>query len=98
MTKLISGIVGVIAILSALFGVYSYMDTKYALAAELNEIKKRLDYKITTDQLNSTQERIWRLEDRAQGKRMDSITNEEYRKLQSQKEQLNQQIKVLEKK
>jgi hypothetical protein len=66
---------------------------KYALAEELKQTNKRLDQKIMSDQLNNVQQRIWLLEDRNKGKKMDTTVSEEYRALQEQKRELTEQLK-----
>ncbi len=75
-----------------LVGLHNYME-KYALAEELKQTNKRLDQKIMSDQLNNVQQRIWLLEDRNKGKKMDTTVSEEYRALQEQKRELTEQLK-----
>ena len=74
-----------------LVGLHNYME-RYALAEELKQTNKRLDQKIMSDQLNNVQQRIWTLEDRYKGKKMESSVSEEYRVLQEQKKQLNDEL------
>lgn len=89
-------IIAVLTILGFTFGAYFYLDNRYALSEDVKSIEKRLDYKIASDQLQSVQERIWQIEDRFQGNKMDPTTKEEIRNLEMQKEQLKYKTKVLE--
>jgi len=58
---------------------------------------QRLDYKILSDQLERNQERIWKIEDRFEKKKMDETTKEELRLLELKKENVQKKLDVLEK-
>jgi hypothetical protein len=96
MNKVLSYILSILALVSILFGSYTYIDNRYALSSEVDKIKMRLDYKIVSDQLSVTQERLWKIEDRYKGKEMDITTKEEYRKLQQSKVEAEQRLKTLQ--
>ena len=91
-------IVALITLIGLVFGIYFYMENRYALAEELNKVKQRLDYKIKADQLKSVQDRIWVIEDRYQSRRMDPTTMEELRKLKESKESIKGELINMEKK
>ena len=92
-------IIAIGVIISLSFGVYFYVENRYALAAELDQVKKRLDYKIMSDQLFQTQERIWQIIDRNEGKEpKDDTAKEELRSLKEKKEDLKKDLDKLEKK
>ncbi len=92
-------IISIIIILSAFFASYCYIDNWKANSTEVKEIRQRLDYKITADQLKTIQERLWKLEDRY-GKKtvMPESVKEEYRELDKSKEELSDKLKRMEKK
>lgn len=56
--------IGIVAILSILLGAMNY----FAKADDLKLVELRLDQKIVSDQIQQTQQRMWMLEDRNQGK------------------------------
>lgn len=98
MNKTVQSILAIITLVSTAFGVYFYVDNKYALANDLEKVKQRLEYKIVSDHVQSIQDRIWKIEDRFQKKKMDDTTKEEYRKLQADKEEAQAKLKKIEKK
>jgi hypothetical protein len=89
-------IIAILTILGFAFGAYFYIDGKYASCEDVKKIEKRLDYKIISDQLQAIQDRIWKILDRFQGKKMDMTTEEELRTLEVKKEQLREKTKILE--
>jgi chromosome segregation ATPase len=93
-STLITNIVGILTIAGLLFGGYFFIDSRYALAQTVAQVEKRLDQKIVSDQLDQTQSRIWKLEDRypKQDKMPESV-KEEYRNLQDQKQKLQDKVK-----
>lgn len=97
MTKLIQSILAITALLSVVFGVYFYVDNRYALADDLNKTKQRLEYKIQADQLSNVQDRIWKIEDRFEKRTMDITTKEELKRLNQQKADLKSGLDKLEK-
>ena len=55
----ISSILGILVIL---FGSFFWAEDHYALAADVNELKDRLEFKIVEDKLDSIEGRIFKLE------------------------------------
>lgn len=91
-------IIAILTILGFAFATYFYVDNKYAPAEDLKKVEKRLDYKIVSDQAQSVQERIWKIEDRHPDKsKMDTTTKEEMRTLELKQKELNEKMKTLEK-
>jgi hypothetical protein len=80
------------------FGVYFYVDTRYALAEELKKVSQRLDYKMKSDQEIAIKERIWKIEDKYGFNPKDPVIKEELRNLKNDLSGVNEQIKVMEKK
>jgi len=86
-------LISVATIVGICFSAYFFLDKNYASAAELQKIEQRLDYKIKSDQFNSIQERIWKLEDRyTTTNTMPETVKEEFRKLQIEKELLEKHL------
>ena len=56
--------ISILTLIGMAFGVFFYLDTHYAKCAEVKAIERRLDYKIESDKLNATQDRLWTMEDR----------------------------------
>jgi hypothetical protein len=95
---LIATITGVLILFGILFGSYQYFEKRYALAEEVKKIEKRIDYKILSDQLQMIQERIWKIQDRAQQKKtVDETTKEELRSLEIKKQETQKKLDSLEK-
>jgi hypothetical protein len=91
--------ISLITLLSMLFGTYFWIEARYAKADDLKETNQRLDYKIKSDQADSIQGRLWKLEDRYQDpKKMPPTVYEEYRVLKEQKKSIDGTLKVMEKK
>jgi len=92
-------IISLLTIIGICFGAYIYIENRYALSEEVKKIEQRLDYKITSDQIQSKQQRIWGLEDRYPNKsKMPETVKEEYRQLEVDKSVLEKKLEVLEKK
>jgi hypothetical protein len=83
------------SILGMAFGAYFYIETNYAKAAEVAQVEQRLDYKIKSDQSKEIQQRIWQLDDRYEKKAMPEAVKEEYRRIEEEKKQLDDEIKSL---
>jgi septal ring factor EnvC (AmiA/AmiB activator) len=97
--KLIEKIISIVVLLSFAFGTYFFIDNRYALAENVNQIEKRLDQKISSDRYSQTQQRIWTLDDRYKDKtKMPKSVQEEYRELQDQKQKLQDELKSMDKK
>lgn len=88
-------IVTLIAILTAFFSAYMFIDSRYALSGNLKAVELRLEHKVLSDRLGAIQQRIWRIGDRYEGKVMPDTTKEEYRILKEDKKQLNERIKII---
>lgn len=87
--KKVTAITGMFISLSTLAGVIIALDNRWAHAADLAKLEKRLDYKICIDRKNSIQDRLWKLEDRYNGfENMHQTTKEEYRQLEQEKKDL----------
>ena len=84
-----------LGIIGTLFGAWFYIVSTFASAEELKEVRKRLDYKIASDQYLVTQERIWKIDDRYKGKQKEPTVEEEYRQLQEQKFLLREEMNAM---
>lgn len=98
MSKLITSIIGLMTLIGIIFSVYFWMDDRYANAETVKKIEQRLDYKIKSDQAQSIRERIWRIEDKFGSTPSNPIVKEELRKLQFDLNEINGQVKEMEKK
>ena len=94
--ELITSITAILILFGMIFGVYKYIDTRYALAEEVKKVEKRLDYKILSDQYNAIQQRIWTIQDRFQKKPMDQTTTDELRKLEQGKGEIQNKMDKME--
>ncbi|CAK0763403.1 conserved hypothetical protein [Gammaproteobacteria bacterium] len=98
MNKLITSSIAFLTLVGILFGAYSYVDNRYALSDTVKQIEQRLDYKIVSDQVNETQNRIWQLQDRYVGKTTPRVVEEQIRELQYKIDSLKEKMKSLERK
>ena len=80
--------VGFLIAISTLVGTAFTVDNRYAkddqvkqVEQQVQKVEKRLDKKILKDRANALQERIWKLEDRYEKKKMPKTVQEELRKL-----------------
>lgn len=94
MTKQVENILTIIALLTAFSGGYFYIDRTYAREQEVRQLENRIDYKIAKDALHDIQDRLWKLEDRYLKKVMPDTTKEEYRKLQEDKKEIEEELKT----
>jgi septation ring formation regulator EzrA len=93
------GTIAVITLISFAFGVYFFVDSRYALAENVKQIEQRLDYKIKSDQVDQIQTRLWKIEDRYKNMdKMPAAVKDDYRDLQDKKQKLQDGLKSLEKK
>ena len=81
-------LVGFLIALTTLVGTAFTVDNRYAkdeqvkqVEQQVQKVEKRLDKKILKDRANALQERIWKLEDRYEKKKMPKTVQEELRKL-----------------
>ncbi len=84
MIKKLSTIIGLILALITLIGVIYTYDQSKAKASDLMLTNQRLDQKIMDDRADRVQERIWKLEDRYENKKMEQVIKDEYRLLQEE--------------
>jgi hypothetical protein len=73
-------------------GTVYFLDARFAKCAEVKIIERRLDYKIESDKLNTTQGRLWALEDRY-GSNPDAVLNPE---VKQQMKELKSTVNTLE--
>ena len=96
MKKLISSCLALGAFVGMLFGLYFFIDTRYALSETVKQIEQRLDYKIVSDQYADNQKRIWQLQDRFTGKQIPKEITDELRELWSKQNELRIKMDKLE--
>lgn len=70
--------IAILTLIGMAFGVLFWADARFAKCQEVKAIERRLDYKIESDKLNSSQARLWTLEDRY-GSNLDAVQNPEVR-------------------
>jgi hypothetical protein len=75
--------------------VYLYLENRYAKAADVEQVKQRLDYKITNDYYQSVQQRIWSLKDKYGENPKDPTVRGELRKLQSEQDALSKRLDTI---
>ena len=88
-----------ILLLGAFFGVYKYIDARYALAEELRQVEKSLSYKIADDQRFSVQQEMHQIEERNLNKSIDKWDQRDrirYKDLQDQLIKLQEKLKKLQ--
>ena len=93
----LSSTLAIIALLSAAFGAYFYIDSRYALAMEFKQLKHQYIYDSKTSQAERLDDRIWTIEERYKGKQMPPTVAEEYRTLKTRKQLLDIELMKLEK-
>ena len=83
--------VGFLIAISTLVGTAFTVDNRYAkddqvkqVEQQVQKVEKRLDKKILKDRANALQERVWKLEDRYEKKKMPKTVQEELRKLKAE--------------
>jgi len=62
--KMLTGIIGVIVILSTVAGGVMTADARYAKTEHVVAIESRLNVKIIQDRIDGIQDRMWKIEDR----------------------------------
>ena len=97
MTKIIASVIAAGTLIGMCFGVFFYFEGRYARAETVQRVEQRLDLKIKADRLNAIQERIWRVEDRVEGRKPTDLEKEELRTLQEQKKAIEIDLKRNEK-
>lgn len=111
MKEKIATIGGILAIIGMIFGVYFYIEARYAHAGDMmkameviKKIEIRLDRKIVEDRLRGVQKDIWTIEDRyctnkskpCDESKMPQIVRERYRELKIEKDNLENELKILQ--
>lgn len=86
-------IVTLASLVGIAFSAYFYIDSRYALARDLQLVEVRLEQKINSDQINNLQRRIWSIEDRYSDVQMPETVAEELRELKLQLEQLKEKLR-----
>jgi hypothetical protein len=97
--KTVSALAGILLLLGIFFGVYKYIDTRYALAEELKLVSQRLEYKIKDDQRFSIQQEMRQIEERNLGKpieKWDQRDRLRYKDLQNQLDKVQEKLKGLQ--
>lgn len=93
----IAPLITLAAFISTLFAGYFWLDSRYAKAAELEQLEQRFEIKMTSDAIRETNARIWQLEDRLQQRPDDLTAKKELRKLQENKNRLEHTLDELQK-
>ena len=95
--------VGLLALLTATFAAFVWLDTRHAqhddmlsLEQSLLTLGQRLELKVTEDRGHAKKERIWKLADRLGEQPDDATLLEELRKLRMEEEDLNRKLKTLQ--
>ena len=91
--------VGFLIAISTLVGTAFTVDNRYAkneqvkqVEQQVQKVEKRLDKKILKDRANALQERIWKLEDRYNGKKIPAAVKEELRKNKAELVQIRKDL------
>lgn len=87
-------LLGSLVTIASLTGGIIAIEERYAHAQDLKNVRIQLEQKILEDRLDRTQERIWRIEDRGVRSQSDI---ENRRRLEMEKQRLEQQLKSIEK-
>lgn len=96
--KTVASVISIVLLLGAFFGVYKYIDARYALAEELKKVEQRLDYKVADDQRFSMQQEMRQIEERNIGKpieKWDIRDRTRYKDLRDQLDKVLERIKML---
>jgi hypothetical protein len=96
--NVVKGASALIVVLGLFFGVYKYIDGRYALAKDVADIEHRLDYKIAKDQKIDTEKEMSQIEERNLGKpesKWDIRDRARYKALKSQLQDIMLQIQNL---
>ena|SRR5215469_8980831 len=88
----LQAIIGLIALISALFSGFFWIDSRYAQNRVMKKIEQRLDLKITNDQLQNAREQIWKLQERVTRTPTDKTASELIRSLQVKVQELEKEV------
>ena len=97
MGKLIAGILGLAGVVSLAFGIVSYGDGRYTMAAEFKSFQKQADYNFTSNSIEKTNERMWQLEERLKKNPNDITALEELKKLKETKIRFEKKLEEISK-
>lgn len=86
---MIKKITGILVLTGICFSVFFFFEGRYALSETVQKIEQRLDNYILEDRYNAIQERIWKIEDRHEGKEMPDTAKEELRLLNAEKTRIS---------
>jgi len=95
--EIIGSILSICALISLVFGLHFWMEGRYALAQQVEQIRQRLDYKILSDQYLAIKQRIWTIEDRCGVAPQDITVQEEMRKLKEEEMLMKTRLQEMEK-
>lgn len=96
--QILSTILAIVSFTGVVWSAQTYLNTHFALAAEVQQLEKRLDSKIIEDRLFNIQEHIWRIEDRYYEQKLSKEAIEQIRSLNSEKEKLEKELDIIKKK
>ena len=99
--KLAGGIVAVAAVIGLCFGVYFHFQSQFApkaLAEEVKQFRQEYQYDKTLNFKNKAMERIWTIKERHGESPKEQTVKEELRGLEQKVQDLNEQIRAMEKK
>jgi hypothetical protein len=92
----VSPLLTLATLITVVFTGYFWLEGHYASAEELAQLETRFEIKINNDLLQSTNTRIWQLEDRLQDRPDDMTAKEELRELKEDKSRLERKLELLE--
>jgi uncharacterized protein YlxW (UPF0749 family) len=85
-----------LAVCGALFGVYQFVEQRYAYAEDFRQFKSQYVYDRLEQKRDRLQSRIWTLDDRYKDVHMPESVKEEYRSLQEQLKQADSKINSMD--
>ncbi len=87
--------VAIVTLVVIIIGGYMFIENRYALRNQLQNIEIRLEMKIISDNRSQTQDRIWDLEDRIKENPENITAIEEVRKLKEDKKDYKDKLNAL---
>jgi len=95
--KAIGYTVAILAILGSLWGIASFIDGRYAKAAEQKALERRLDYKIEKDQLIGMRDQLFQLQrEYPTPVRRPAVIDKQMKELDADLEMQKNKVKALE--
>lgn len=95
MKNSLEAIGAVLGVVVVIIGAYMYLENRYALKNQLQNIETRLEIKIKSDDIRQIQDRIWTIEDRL-AEQEDVTAREELRRLREQYTEYQGELKLLQ--